>query len=133
MANICRLHWDATKGVEVESLQGLDNTIDRLQKEAAQSRPILVEVIRSTGDVLIIGLGLENAVLNYTPATKNPPYYVSVREGAETTEDTVVYYFFGAHTEFPSRFLIPMQQARLALRHFVETGHLAKEINWEQV
>ncbi len=133
MANKCRIQWNDTEGVEVESLVILDKTIDNLQSEAAQAKPILVEVVRFTGDVLIIGLGLKDAVLSYGPASKNPPYYVSVREGAATTEDTVVYYFYGAYTEFPARFLIPMHQARMALRYFVETGQLTKEIIWEQV
>ena len=126
-----RVQWSANESAEVPSPDALERLIDVLHDESSAGRPRLVEVVHRSGDILTIGVGRNKALLSFVPASKNPPYYVSVgcrERGAEM----VTYDFYGESTEFPSRFLIPMQDARRALKLFAETGALSKEINWEE-
>ena len=128
------VRWESLAGAEIGSLSALEETIDDLQRNAENASPIIVEAERADGKALSIGLGREEAVLSFTPASKKPPYYVSSagRQGSED-EETVVYHFYGQCTQVPRRFLVPMKDAREALRIFWRTGELTNDIVWEEV
>ncbi len=126
--------WESLVGAEIGSLGALDETIDRLQRKAEEASPIIVEVQRADGEILSIGLGREEAVLSFTAASGNPPYYVSSSGWqAGENEDILDYDFYGHRAEIRRRYLVPMQQARDALRFFWETGERTKDIIWEEV
>lgn len=127
------VRWKDLKGVYAGSLGALDEWIDTLQRDAEVEQPMVVEVERQGGKVLYIGLGRKDAVLSFA-ASPSPPYYVSWSgPPGKENEEADAFYFYGIWTEVPRRFLVPMPQARAALRFFWETGELSKEVSWEKL
>jgi hypothetical protein len=61
-----------------------------------------------------------------------PPYMVSV--GGEGGEEPFVFYVAGDHySEALRHNAIPPDAARAAMRHFLMTGELSPEVQWEEV
>jgi hypothetical protein len=77
-------------------------------------------------------VGAVRSVLNHIPSHRNPPYMVSL--GNEDAEQPFVFHVSGDHySEALWRNTIPLDAARDAVRHFVKTGELARELEWEEV
>lgn len=115
-----------TEKMPIESSNDFDMILVRLLK--ASEEPQIVEVINKAGDSLGIGIGRPQTVLNYITASKMPPYYTSV--GNIDADGYVAFNYGGQESEFPSKHLIPMEQARKAIKHFLENGELDNSINW---
>jgi hypothetical protein len=127
------VEWGQGQREEVESAAELDGLLDRVAVEArAAGKPQDVQVTVAAAGTLGIVLGDDRSVLNHIPADSDPPYMVSV--GAEAGEDPFVFYVAGDHySESLRRNTIPLEAARAAMRHFLATGELSPEVQWEQV
>jgi hypothetical protein len=132
---------------EVASLAELNGLLDTIRLSLPPAEPQLVEVTRSNGDSLAIGLGTPIfvddrvsptaapisrpiTILNFVAADKDPPYYSSI--GVEAFRQHFVYYFGGQWSEFLSHNAIPLSTATEAISEFVTTSHLPGAVSWDQ-
>jgi hypothetical protein len=74
---------------------------------------------------------VSHAVLSYTPASLDPPYFAS--PGHQASDQLLVYNYAGEPTEFAVRQAVPISAAREAFRRFFATGTLPDTIEWEDV
>jgi hypothetical protein len=111
----------------------LDTLLDRIDSEARRDgRPQDVQVKVEGAGTLGIVLGASWSVLNHIPPDLNPPYMVSL--GSDQSENPVTFYVAGNHhSEVPGRNTIRPQAARAAMRHYVASGELSPDVNWEEV
>ncbi len=111
----------------------LDSVLDRVAAEARQQgKPQDVQITVDGGGTLGIVVGAEWSVLNHVPQDRNPPYMTSV--GQDRSDDLLVFYVAGDHySETLRRNAISPEAARAALRHFVTTGELSPDVDWEEV
>lgn len=118
----------------VESIDELDKILDHLTIEAEQGKPFIVELVADSGNVMGIGLGQSQTVLNFMQSSLQPPYFTSLnREFSGSNDDMIVFDYFGTWTEFPIRNAIPIQEAREALRRFFAASTLPNNVEWEEV
>lgn len=123
--------WD-DKQEQMDSVQAVENLLDRLQEYFRSRAPTLVTVERSdNGDSLSIGLGGNMSVLNYIRGDKSPPYYTS--SGGHNTDEAISFLFGGEWSEYPLKNAVPLSAARAAMTQFCKTGELAKDLTWEEV
>ena len=127
------VEWGHGQRGQVETAAELDALLDRVAVEAgAAGRPRDVQVTVATAGTLGIVMGADRSVLNHIPADSNPPYLASV--GGHEGENPFVFYVAGDHySECLRRNTIPVEAARAAMRHFLTTGELSPEVEWEQV
>ena len=111
----------------------LDALLDRIDAEARRmERPEDVQVTVNDAGTLGIVLGADWSVLNHVPPHLNPPYSVTV--GEDPSSEPVAFYVAGDHySETLRRNTISADAARAAMRHFVATGKLSPDLNWEEV
>jgi hypothetical protein len=127
------VEWGQGERAQVETAAELDALLDRVADEArAMGKPQDVQVTVASAGTLGIVVGGDRSLLNHIPADSDPPYLVSV--GGQGGEDPFVFYVAGDHySESLCRNTIPMELARVAMRHFFTTGSLTHEVEWEQV
>jgi hypothetical protein len=126
------VEWGQEQRKEVTGQLALDALLDQIASEARPERPQDVQVTVDGAGTLGIVLGAEWSVLNHLLPHLDPPYTVSV--GRERGDEPVAFYVAGDHySETPRRNTISPSAARAAMRHFVATGELSPEIQWEQV
>jgi hypothetical protein len=118
--------------IEVGTEADLDTLLDRLDEEAAASKPTIVRVEASNGATLGIGLGRSQSVLSFE-ASLDPPYFLSAAEEQAGEEPFLVFFYDGHWTEFPRRAAIPIQLAREAVREFARTARRPTVLEWEEV
>ncbi|HEX7899606.1 MAG TPA: Imm1 family immunity protein [Planctomycetota bacterium] len=124
-----QVEWRNEPADRCRALAELDALLDRLHREG---KPILVQVTGpSKQGTLGIGLGLALSVLSHTPDSGEPPYRVSL--GDPLAEGGTDFFMAGHHTEMENRWLIPMDLAREAMRHFCRTGELSDSVVWDEV
>jgi hypothetical protein len=121
--------WEGNE-VPVASTSELDALVDQLTLQAREKLPFIVTVARPDGATLSIGVGRDESVASYVPASLDPPYYLS-RSGAQRSEP-IEFVFSGQASEYPPESVISVEAARRALRTFFETGELTGEIAWEE-
>ena len=107
--------------------------LDRIDAEARRDgRPQDVQVTVEGAGTLGIVLGATWSVLNCIPPHLDPPYMVSV--GPDQSDEPVTFYVAGDHhSETLRRNTIGPQAARAAIRHYVTSGELSPDVDWEEV
>jgi hypothetical protein len=127
------VEWGHGEREEVCTAEELDALLDRVAVEArAAGKPQDVQVTVEGAGTLGIVVGDDRSVLNHVPADLDPPYMVSV--GGEGGEEPFVFYVAGDHySEALRRNTIPPDAGRAAMRHFLMTGALSPEVQWEEV
>lgn len=125
-----QVEWRDGEGETVTSVGQLDSLLDRLNAEAADGPPLLVHVGGPAGS-LAIGIGRAESVLTFIYPDGDPPYLVS----NNGTDDETEYDFFmrGHHSAFPGYSIIPIQEAREAMRVFVASGALSLNVRWGEI
>lgn len=81
-----------------------------------------VELSRHDGSTLMIGPTAERAVILWTRPDGETSHSVGGVEG-----DAIVFDYFGAYTEMPARFSIPLASAVIAAGDYVEHGSPASD------
>jgi hypothetical protein len=112
--------------VECGSSTELDSVLDALH--AAASLPILV-CVDLPDHRLDIGLGMDPSFLIVNTQPCDGEYWSAV--GDESASGAVDVFGCGNHQAVDSRNLIPLADARRALRAFVETGIKSPLLSWE--
>jgi hypothetical protein len=125
-----RVEWREDGRAEVGSVQELDRLLDDLTQQA-KKEPFMAELISPKGDSVAIGLGRDGSVLSWVQAGGDPPYYGS--KGNPKASDLVVFFYRGAWSEFPGSFVVPIAEAREAMRLFFESGQMPRNVDWEEV
>ena len=115
---------------ECATVDEVDAYLDSVVADGMEVQPELVNVSRSNGDSLAIGLGLAThvnkngeevdyapdrpfSVLSYTPADGNPPYYIAL---ANKPAPYGLVFFCGGHwSEFSARHAITRAKARAVI------------------
>ena len=122
--------WEEDEEQRVSSLEDLDRLLDVLA-DRFRGTPTVASVERvADGDSLAICLGEDSSLLNFVAGSGDPPYYSSM--GDRPGEELFAFRFGGQYSELPERYLIPIEAARAAMRHFCLTGELSPEVMWEQ-
>jgi hypothetical protein len=122
------IECDAGDTRTVQSSEELEKVLNEIDMVHRANRPVMVNVVSQSGEVLTIGLGADQSVLSYMPANGEPPYLSSV--GNDQSGGTIVFSYFGDWTEIPRTSLIATPIARQVLRHFVNTGELSNIVTW---
>jgi hypothetical protein len=122
-----KVQWNLSREQSFTSAEDLDSLLDELH---AQGEPVMAVVESINGYSLAIGLGRSLSVLNFVPVTGDPPSFTSL--GSHRGDETIQFNFMGSISEFPIKNAVPMEDARSAMREFVETGQLASKLEWEQ-
>lgn len=117
---------DELKRIDIESLPELDKTLDRLIAESKE--PTLVSVLNLKKDSLAIGVGHKETILSFVKGDGDPPYYISL--GNPNLEGIIAFNYGGQESEFPAKYLIPMEKGREAVKHFLASGKLDHTVNW---
>lgn len=125
------LIWGEDESAMVRDAEELDALLDRLTREAEQGEPFVVELVGDAGASLSVGIGRPMSVANYVSASLEPPYLQSV--GSSSEVDEISFHYQGAWSEYPSRCAIPVEQARAALRRFLNAEAAPDNIVWEEV
>jgi immunity protein Imm1 of predicted polymorphic toxin system len=124
--------WRVTDGNEIRqvaTVQDLEAALDALHN-GARERHRLVSIASPAGARLLIGLGGEESVLQFTNGD-DPPYFASA--GSSADHGVVPFLYEGEETEVERRRLIPMEDARHAASLFFETGVRPENVAWEEV
>jgi hypothetical protein len=126
-----KLIWGEGEEAAVVDVDELDALLDRLTLEAEHGRPFIAELVADDGSTLSIGLGRPLTVVNYVPASLDPPYFQSM--GRNGSDDALVFLYGGEWSEYPPRSAVPMEQARRAMRQFFKTQSLPDAVEWEEM
>jgi hypothetical protein len=132
VASGCKLRWsDNQPSIELLTASQLDEHLDRIAAKRDQRSPTIVQIY-AHGHELLLGLAAVEGFVQVAPDTGKPSYLVTV--GDSVAEGVVSFYLNGTHhTEIPRRHMISSVQAREIVREFVESGHRADAVEWEQV
>jgi hypothetical protein len=127
------VEWGVEQREEVCTAAELDILVERLAREArADAMPQDVQLTVEGAGTLGMVVGDDRSVLNHVPDNLDPPYMVSV--GSQDSDEPFVFYVAGDHySEALRRNTISPAAARAAMRHFLATGGLSPEVEWEQV
>jgi hypothetical protein len=118
---------------DVLTADELHERLDALHAaEAGEVAPAMATLELASGDALTIGLGRDETVLSFTPASGDPPYFAS-RGGGAADEPVLVFFVEGHWTEFSRRNAVSWAAGRQAMLDFMETGDLSNVIAWEEV
>jgi hypothetical protein len=126
-----RVVWGGDRVQEVDSPAALEALLDRIAAECErEGKPRLVSIHLADGTSLAVGLGRRESVLNFVSASADPPYFTS--RGEDSRDDKVAHFFFqDSWTEFAVKNLIPLTQAREAVRLFAKNGRRPQNVGWE--
>jgi hypothetical protein len=138
------LDWSTVeKSAEFEDVETMDRLLDEIDQALPAEAPVLVSVVRASGDSLAIGLGRailypedENAdeppdltILNYCSASGEGPSYTSRSDSP--FEGDLSFFYLGQESEFDGSAAIAKDAARAAIRQFVSGTGLPDSIDWE--
>lgn len=112
--------------IQCASLQELDSVLDGLHRQA--NSPLAV-AIKFPGYEIDMGLGADPTFLCLQVGPCDGEYYFSV--GEETNGDTKMFYGAGQDSYWRPKRLIPLVEARQAVRHFVEHRSRSCAICWQ--
>jgi immunity protein Imm1 of predicted polymorphic toxin system len=118
------------QAVPVRTVEELDAELDRLDREAADDRPPMAEIVRPEGMSLTIGLGRDHSVVTYI-ASDAGPYFTS-HSGDSSRDGTVAFYYGGHESEFMAEAAVPVEDAREAARLFFANGERPDNVDWRQ-
>lgn len=127
---MAELVWGESDEAVVTDADELDALLDRLTREAESGEPFIVELVAGDGASLSMGLGRPLSVLNYVPASLDPPYLQSLGQG--DSEEPLVFRYRGEWSEFAPESAVPTERARAALQQFLNTESVPDSIDWEE-
>jgi hypothetical protein len=123
---------DSASEAAVVSADELRGRLIELDQHAV-ARPFIVDVTIDNGDTISIALGREVSVLNFTSASKKPPYLASEGRPPGSCDGVVRFEYFGSMTEFPEWQAISSSDALEAVCSFAAAGILPDNILWSEV
>ena len=124
--------WTVTESGEVRhvtTVTELEAALDAIQ-ERATDQHCLATIRSPAGDELLIGLGGDLSVLQFTHDDELP-YWVTV--GDPEAEGITAFVFEREETEILRRHLVPVDDARHAAVVFFEFAVMPTSVRWEEV
>jgi hypothetical protein len=116
---------------ELSNLDELDRLLDDIASSTPSEHPSIV-FIYAYGYQVGIGIGHDRSFLHFELETGEGPYVITV--GNVDEQRVLAFYLLGNHhTEIRQRNLVPVAQAREALRKWIQTGIRSAEMKWEEV
>jgi Immunity protein Imm1 len=132
MTNPLAVEWtsgDRAVRAEIKSWPEAEALLDRIG--SGVEAPCLVEFyVPDSGQSLGLGIGRKMSVVTYQ-ASLDPPYFIS--QGDKARAGTEWFCYGNEKTEYLAKNLVPMDQALLALKHFVESGTQPENLDWERL
>ena len=110
---------------------------DLLANAASEAKSVgllnVVMLYAPNDDHLFLVVGGEETVVGFNYGHGNPPYYAS-RGQVETDAPVLTAYLsLEHHTEFPRRWVIPMELGHRASQEFLATTERPTVISWEEL
>lgn len=118
----------------VTSILELEGT---LQEAASQAKSVerlnVIFLYGPNEDHLSLVVGGDETVLGFNYGHGDPPYYAS--EGASEGDEPVLtaYVNLEHHTEFPRRWVVPMELGARAAAEFLATGERPTAVKWVEL
>lgn len=115
--------------IRCRSLQEVDAALDKLHREADQSRCPLAVAIKVFGHEILTGLGTDPTFLYVQIEPCDGEYYLAVGEQTEGEPRM----FYGAYQDSycDPKNLIPLETARSAVRYFIEHQRRSPSVRWQ--
>jgi hypothetical protein len=92
---------------------------------------ILLEV--ENGNVMMMVVGSEKTVLGFDYDGQGGLNYATEGRSNEAEPIMTCFLHFQHHTEFPRRYVIPLEDGMRAATQFLDSGELPTLVSWEQV
>jgi hypothetical protein len=118
----------------VSSIAELDQA---LQDAALQAKSVallnIIFLYAPNEDHLSLVVGSDETVVGFNYGHGDPPYYAS--EGEINADEPVLtaYVSLEHHTEFPRRWVVPMELGRRAAVEFLATGERPRAVKWAEL
>jgi hypothetical protein len=123
-------HGDGPQETTVSTIAELDALLDRITAEAARTgRPELPTLYDNKGRSLAIGVADRLSVLSWSDDSADDDTALS--QGDETVTGEVKFFYGNQFSFFPSTALIPIEQARQAMRQFMTAGIRPTVVRWQ--
>jgi hypothetical protein len=132
MNNPILLKWsDEQSAVQLSNVQELDRWLDDYSETCSAELPAIV-TIYVHGYEIGIGVGLKESFVHVEHETGEGPYLITV--GDDQMDGVATFFLHSSHhTEIPNRHLVPMLEARKAVREFCISGERIPSLQWEEV
>ncbi len=120
--------------LEVRTVADIDSVIASATAEAcAKGLLNIIEVEADNGNTMNIVVGGNDTVLGFRYGQGDLPNYAS--KGIATEDEPVMTAFLSLlhHTEFPRKWVIPLNKGLSALQEFCQSGNLPTCIAWVEV
>jgi hypothetical protein len=118
------------KPVLCNSLAEIDAVLDRAHLASSPERPALA-VVTNRGYGICIGLGIDPTVIEIHYPSDDVEFYTS--SGIEMARDLVDFFGHEGHFQYSRNSFVPLEDAREALRHFIEKQYLSRSFRWRNV
>jgi hypothetical protein len=123
-------HGDGPREATVSTVDELDRLLDRIAAEAVRTgRPELPTLYDDDGRSLAVGVGDRLSLLSWTD--ENTEDDVVLSAGDEESDGEVKFFYGNQFSFFPRSALIPVEQARRAMREFLTTGARPTGVRWQ--
>lgn len=132
MSKVILIYGDTSKGTLIEKPNSFFELKQRLEQIKDEYNPLLgmpysVDLVREGEGRMSVGLGEQEMMLFYT--SEDGEILNSV--GDRDREGTICFYF-GDQTELSTKYLIPINNALLAIDEWFEKGILSDIIKWTE-
>jgi hypothetical protein len=102
-----------------------------LFNELDDSGNTMVEFENGDGGAIAIGAGRDVTVIT-TQHSVDPPYFTSQAKGAPA-DDEYVFLYAGENTPYPGSSVVAKKDGVRALEHFLRSGELDPDLDWEKL
>jgi hypothetical protein len=108
-----------------------------MQQAALQAKSVgrlnVIFLYGPNEDHLWLVVGADETVLGFNYGHGDPPYYVS--EGTDEADEPLLtaYVSLDHHTEFPRRWVVPMELGGRAATEFLATGERPTAVKWVEL
>jgi len=128
--DVIDVHYHERKPpIRCRSLAEVDAALDKLHREADPARDPLAVAIKVFGHEIDTGLGTDPTFLCLQIEPCDGAYYLAV--GDQTEGETLMFYGAGQDNYWQPKNLIPLQDARAAVRYFIEHQQRSPCIRWQ--
>ncbi|SRR5258705_9598138 len=122
-------HWQDLPPIPIN---GEPELVTKLREFQARE-PFIAMLVAPNQDELAIGLGGPVSFVQFTQASRMPPYLCVFNPTAPVGGDPVEFVCGGTPTPIPSYLMIPFEQALEVAVHFFRHGEIPKHVKWKSV
>jgi hypothetical protein len=112
---------------DVAGAMSLFNELDA----SGRHHPTMVEFENGDGGAIAIGAGRDVTVITAQHSI-DPPYFTSQAKGAPD-DDEYSFLYAGENTPYPGSSVVPKKDGVRPLEHFLRSGELDPDLDWEKL